>query len=551
MTSLRNLSKDKTIYIAKFDKGNGVCITDKSHYENFMLSLLSDSSKFSKYQPNARSSKNPFILAEDKFNRQLRLLRSDGSISERQFELIRSRGSQPARLYGLPKVHKSRTDPPYRPILSMPNSYCTNLSKYLDSILKPYVPTDLQLKDSFEFVDSLKSLDCPNRAFMVSFDVSNLFSNVPLDDTIDHLCTLIDFKEFPVNKNTLRALLNLACKNVLFQFQNSLYVQIDGVAMGSSLGPTLASFAMHLVESQIRSMPLYYRRYVDDVFAVFQNKKVAVDFLSTLNSIHPNIQFTLETEHDSKLKFLDVIVIKKDNKFETAWSLKDTNTGVYINRCAIAPLKYKRAAIRSLIFRAKHLSSTISHYEKAYVLIRQIFIRNGYHVQFIEKIKDEIDSKPKIQARQDTKTIYWRLPYVAEKDQETKKALHSINRVLPAGVRLAIAYRTYKTSNLFPNKDPVPQCLSSNVVYKFHCRQCNSCYIGETRRHLATRITEHVHGRPQDSEITKHSHKAGPDDFTIIHRTKFTKIAESLVIKSIPKCYLLNEHDSSMPLSLF
>ena len=150
-----------------------------------------------------------------------------------------------------------------------------------------------------------------------------------------------------------------------------------------------------------------------------------------------------------------------------------------------------------------------------------------------------------------TKTVYWRLPYIAEEEQRTRKVLHSINRILPAGVRLAIAYRTYKTSNLFPNKDPVPPCLSSNVVYKFQCRQCNSCYVGETRRHLVTRINEHIQGRPQDTEITKHQHKATLDDFTILHRTKSTKIAESLAIKDIPKINLLNEHDSSVPLLLF
>ena len=63
----------------------------------------------------------------------------------------------------------------------------------------------------------------------------------------------------------LASLLNLACRNMLFQFNGNLYTQIDGVAMGSCLGPTLASFAMNLVESRLTFFPKYYKRYVDDI----------------------------------------------------------------------------------------------------------------------------------------------------------------------------------------------------------------------------------------------------------------------------------------------
>ena len=41
-------------------------------------------------------------------------------------------------------------------------------------------------------------------------------------------------------------------------------------------------------------------------------------------------------------------------------------------------------------------------------------------------------------------------------------------------------------------KDPIPKFLKSFVVYKFVCPGCNACYIGETTRHLSTRIKEHL-----------------------------------------------------------
>ena len=45
---------------------------------------------------------------------------------------------------------------------------------------------------------------------------------------------------------------------------------------------------------------------------------------------------------------------------------------------------------------------------------------------------------------------------------------------------------------MFSVKDPVPVELRSNVVYKFTCASCNSCYVGETSRQLSTRIRKHL-----------------------------------------------------------
>ena len=56
---------------------------------------------------------------------------------------------------------------------------------------------------------------------------------------------------------------------------------------------------------------------------------------------------------------------------------------------------------------------------------------------------------------------------------------------------------------MFSVKDPVPVELRSNVVYKFTCASCNSCYVGETSRHLKTRIHEHLN-RERTSHIFQH-----------------------------------------------
>ena len=56
---------------------------------------------------------------------------------------------------------------------------------------------------------------------------------------------------------------------------------------------------------------------------------------------------------------------------------------------------------------------------------------------------------------------------------------------------------------MFSFKDRTPDALKSMVVYQFTCAGCNSRYIGETSRHLSTRIKEHTVS-DKNSHIFKH-----------------------------------------------
>ena len=79
---------------------------------------------------------------------------------------------------------------------------------------------------------------------MGSLDVDSLFTNIPLDETID-ICTNTIYSKQDVmqgiNKEELQNLLSLATKESYFIFNDVLYKQKDGVAMDSPLGPTLAN----------------------------------------------------------------------------------------------------------------------------------------------------------------------------------------------------------------------------------------------------------------------------------------------------------------------
>ena len=112
--------------------------------------------------------------------------------------------------------------------------------------------------------------------------------------------------------------------------------------MGNCLGPTLANFFLaHLEETVIfkkveNFYPKFYRRYVDDVYCIFSSSVDYKLFMNVLNSLHPNLTFTVEVG-SNKLPFLDVEVELSNNQINTWVYRKETNTNVVMNFNDVTP----------------------------------------------------------------------------------------------------------------------------------------------------------------------------------------------------------------------
>ena len=104
-------------------------------------------------------------------------------------------------------------------------------------------------------------------------------------------------------------LITLSTKNVPFTFNNEIYQQRDGVAMGSPLGPILAGIIMVELENSIvpklNSHLQFWKRYVDHTLIIVKEGSIS-HVLQQLNSFHPNIQFTFEIESSGRIPFLEL-----------------------------------------------------------------------------------------------------------------------------------------------------------------------------------------------------------------------------------------------------
>ena len=123
---LKNLRKNKDIVLLKPDKGNGVVILDHSDYDLGIQNIIQDRSKFKPL------SQDPTLQREGKLQRLLRKLNKKGHFEDDDYSRIYPKGSNPARIYGLPKMHKPRQQgavPPFRPIVSSIGAYNYNLAR--------------------------------------------------------------------------------------------------------------------------------------------------------------------------------------------------------------------------------------------------------------------------------------------------------------------------------------------------------------------------------------------------------------------------------------
>ena len=140
-----------------------------------------------------------------------------------------------------------------------------------------------------------------------------------------------------------------------FSFNNNMYKQIDGAAMGSPLSVALANIFVGYHESKLfgsTTKPFLYHRYVDDTFAIFGSKDKCTSFLDALNSMHLALKFTFEKEENDQLPFLDVLVEKSNEGFLTSVFRKPTFTEQYFRWDSFGPTKRKTNLIETLVHRA-------------------------------------------------------------------------------------------------------------------------------------------------------------------------------------------------------
>ena len=551
--TINRLTKDDSIRVCKYDKGVGLVVLNADDYYTKLDSIVNDLTKFKKVDIVA-NDKHPLIKKEDSIKDYVYRYFKD-HVDHKTYTTLHPSGSGPGKLYGLCKVHKDGY--PMRPVVSMIGTAEYQLAKYLDEWIKPHIPSTYMLNSTQHFLTKINEVPVEEGDYCISFDVKSLFTNIPLEETIKIVAGYIfaDKKRVlvPMTKLIFTRLLRLATQG-MFLYRDTLYQQVDGVSMGSCLAPTLANFFLAHLESKIlfkkieKFHPKFYARYVDDIYCVFQSHVDYRKFMSVLNSLHPNITFTVEVG-SNKLPFLDVEVELLNGKINTWVYRKDTNTNVIMNYHDVTPKSWKAGLLFCFLNRAFNICSSTYFFQNEVKILKAIFLQNSYTEMFFSQVFEKfMANKEKILTEEDEeaekKKLVIKLPFFGRCSTIFGKNFRTLVENT-FDMRVDVAFTSLKLQSFFRLKSRTPFAFLSNVVYKYECvSNPDLFYIGQTSRHLMERAKEHLSFSDKNSAVGAHistcpmckSAQLSVSNFRILKkcRTKFeAKIFEALLIQKL------------------
>ncbi|CAJ0966698.1 unnamed protein product [Ranitomeya imitator] len=173
--ALNSLQTDKGIIIKPADKGGGIVVMDKVKYIQEAYRQLHDTSI---YTPLDR---DPTNTIKELIKNTLTKYCEEGILDQKTCEYLTKQNPITPVFYILPKIHKNLDNPPGRPIVASTESILSPISKFLEKILTPLIQqTPSFLLDTGTFLQLIQNLTTiPKEAFLVTFDVKNLYTSIP------------------------------------------------------------------------------------------------------------------------------------------------------------------------------------------------------------------------------------------------------------------------------------------------------------------------------------------------------------------------------------
>ena len=257
----------------------------------------------------------------------------------------------------------------------------------------PLASNEYPCTDTFSFISQIKNANL-SKTFLVSYDVSSLCTNIPLQETI-HIAINLIFNHNPnlnITKKELEKLFLFATSQTHFIFNSNFYKKIDRVAMGSPLVFVLDNIFMGFYESRWLNKynlnkPKFFLQYVDDILAAFGNEQDSLNFFNFLNNRHSNIKFKIEKQFNHSIAFPDVFVsgINNQNLARQTYH-KLTYPGFLLNFKSFISFSHKISLIKCLIDRLFKICNSWNSFHNDIENIKSSLIKNAYPPFLIDKI---------------------------------------------------------------------------------------------------------------------------------------------------------------------
>lgn len=390
--ALMELINDNDLVIKPSDKGGGICVQDTDKYEAEIVSQLSNK-KFYK-----RLKSDPTNAFQKEVRTYLERARENNWITKAEFDFLYCQHPIRPVFYTLPKVHKSLTNPPGRPIIAQIDSLLAPLSEFVDSYIKPYVHTlPAYIKDTTDFINKISTVtDLSDEVFLVTLDIASLYTNIPHESGLEALDFYLKDRESGATPPS-EFLIDLAAfvmRKNYFMFNGDFYLQVSGTSMGSICAPNYANlfvgffernFVMNMEKNTHLPRVSKWFRFIDDIFTLYHGtEEELLEFINLLNSFNENLEFTVDYSKE-RVHFLDMWVEKNNGSLSTTLYRKETDKNTLLLASSFHPTPLKRGLPKSQFFRLRRICETTEDYIDKANDMKDRFLQRGYPIHWVEK----------------------------------------------------------------------------------------------------------------------------------------------------------------------
>ena len=394
-----SLPSDHSLTTRQADKGGRMVIMDTNDYNESINAMLSNELI---YKP---LPEDPTVEIQELINNQIYELNSAGVISDKLSSNITTGEFICPHFYGLPKIHKPTPEnqrlPPFRGIVSSVKGPTTRASYWLDSILNPIVPPYCDThwcKDTLHLLNDIETLNSTHNFdnhTIITIDVVDMYNSIPHADGVaackDALQKHSSFTKRQID--LILELISLVLTNNCFSFQGKFYRQIRGTAMGSPFAPAYANIFMnHLWHQKIvpvLPLPLWLKRFLDDIIAIYLSSVDTDELLRILNSCHDTTKFTISGKAPSQ-PYLDATLSIANSKLHSELYSKPTDSHRFLPPSSCHPGHIFRSIVYSGALRIRRICSRddpfLFHLEQFRVHLRS----SGYSSKFLDPILSKV-----------------------------------------------------------------------------------------------------------------------------------------------------------------
>jgi hypothetical protein len=339
-----------------------------------------------------------------------------------------------------------------------------------------------------------------------------MYTNIPTDIIFDIITETLHKQDTYIQTTREIILITVTILDQnYFVHKNQMFQQHEGLPMGAPTSAILSEIFLRYLEHNNNLSILSkhhvdsYNRYVDDILIICNNTRTNTEVvLAEFNKIHKNLQFTMEQESNNTIKYLDISILRNNDKLEYNIYSKPTTSSTVIHASSFHPIEHERMAFNYSINRVDKYPLSLENMKIELNIIRQTAKENNYSHSIIKRKqcnRQDINmtvNNPHENTQLEKKWVTF--TYIGKETRHITKLFKNTT--------VKTAYKTRNTVKRL--LQPKLQQERENKynrpgAYKLKCNEFHLQYVGQKGLSFLTRYKEHIRAIKYNKDSTAYA----------------------------------------------